>query len=192
MNKDVNYRSHVDEEGVCVSPINWQPPENPKDFSDVLKFSRCHNTLVTGITLEAGKEDAIDAVRGNNYTIQKVNISCNGSRNGITVKGAIQGFTLEGLFFLSHGTKSDIELGQFDNYWYPGRPSTRDGTLRNVMAVDKKKVKIVVWDAEVPYAGDNVDAEVQIIPKFIWFPYFLFRYVSIRVQNLLGADIKTK
>jgi len=197
MAADKNFESHAVEDGTLVEGRIIPPVEvNSTDYSDVLKFSNCKNIVVKGCTIAGGKEDCIDAVRGENYTFQNCNILPRGA-NGITVKGSVDGILLENLSFDGHGAECDIELGQFDNYWWIGRAPTRQVTIRNVQALDGKPVVVRLWDSEVPQI-ENSNVKIIRIPKFIWWPYFVFRAAQTRgIKNVAkpvdsSTFIKTK
>lgn len=195
MSVDNNYESHAYEEGLYISDRQIAP-ENPQDYSDILKFSFCKDTTVNNCIIYGGKEDNIDAVRGSNYTFENLSLNSLGT-NGITLKGSLDGFTIKNVAFTSHGKECDIELGQFDNYWYIGRPPTRNGKLADLTATDDKPIKLRVWDATVPEIT-NSNVKVIKIPKFIWFPYFVFRAIQTRgIKNIFkpvpdSQIIKTK
>ena len=172
--------------------LGWAPPILPKQFDDIEKFSNCTNTAVVGLRGEAGREDFIDAVRGRNISIHNVIIEPSGSKGAICIKGSYDGYVIDDVVYEGHGSEYDIEIGQFDNYWRPGRAPTRNGIIRHVVANDGKPVVVKLYDAEEPMFGDGCHVEVIRIPKWKWFPYFLFRYVTIRIQNLFGAEIVTK
>jgi hypothetical protein len=175
---DKNYESHVNESGTIIQD-RLIPPEgvDPGEYSDILKFSKCTDVVVDNSTILGGKEDAIDAVRGVDYTFQNLTLIPN--YNGVTVKGAIDGVDLQNVVFGQHGSSSDLEFGQFDNYWYIGREPTRNITLSNVNAADGRPLVVLLWDAEVPTVL-NSNVEIIKIPSFIWFPYFVFRAIQAR------------
>lgn len=182
MSSDVNYESHVSENDLVISDRQIAP-EDPSQFADILKFSNCTNTTVLNCVIYGGKEDNIDAVRGSNYTFQNTSLNSLGA-NGITLKGSIDKFEITKVTFTSHGSECDIELGQYDNYWYIGRPPTRNGIIADVSSTDNKPVIVRVWDADVPFII-NSHVKVVRIPKFIWFPYFVFRAIQTRgLKNL--------
>jgi hypothetical protein len=173
MAADKNFESHVTEVGTLIE--GRMIPEkdiNPLNYSDVLKFSNCQGVTVSNCTIEGGKEDCIDAVRGSNYTIKNCNLSP--YTNGITLKGSINGVVLQNLIFDGHGSDCDIDIGQFDNYWSIGRAPTRNIQIVNVHATDGRPVKVRLWDSDSP---SIIDSNVKIIriPKFVWWPYFVFR-----------------
>lgn len=178
MSIDVNYESHVAENNVSIKERTI-PSEgvNPNDYSDILKFSNCTNVNVTNCTILGGKEDCIDAVRGSNYHITDSTLTP--EYNGVTMKGSIDGIEISNVGFTKHGTDCDIEFGQFDNYWYIGRKPTRNISILDTNALDGKPLVVKVWDAEAP-AVFNSNVKVIKIPKFIWFPYFVFRAIQVR------------
>lgn len=194
MASDKNYESHVQEDGSVIANRTYAP-ENIGQYSDILKFSNCNNITVKDCTIEGGKEDCIDAVRGNNYTFTDTALAP--KHNGITLKGSINGYTIKDVTFATHGKDCDIEVGQYDNYWYIGRKPTRNGLIENVQSTDGKPLVIKLWDATKP---NIVNSNVKVIkmPIFVWWPYFVFRAIQTRgIKNIFkpveaGAFIKTK
>ena len=194
MAADKNLESHAGEDGTVISN-RVIAPDDWTQISDVLKFSNCTNIVVDGCTIEGGKEDCIDAVRGSNYTFN--NIVLGPRKNGITLKGAIAGYTIRDASFISSGSDCDMEFGQYDNYWYIGRPPTRNGKISLTKSVSGKQLVLKLWDAEMP---EIVDSNIKVvkIPKIIWWPYFVFRAIQTRgIKNIFkpveaGTFIKTK
>ena len=175
--KDSNFQSHVGEVGTRL--IAFNPPSSPTNYSDILKCSDCHGFTAIGITIPGGNEDCFDAVRGSDYTLTAVRLHPNGE-NGATFKGAIDGWALNNVMFERHGSRCDVEVGQFDNYWTPGRAPTRRGIILNTMSEDGKPVRVVLWDADRPTVI-NSNVRVIKVPWLIWFPYFLLRWAMIRL-----------
>jgi hypothetical protein len=166
---DVNWRSYVgpQDNGLTVDAAEWQAPLDPENYDDLVKCSNCTGLVISGLTIPASREDSIDCVRGSNYTVQ--NCTIHGS---VTIKGAINGFTLYGS--VVSGT---IELGQYDNYWEPGRAPTRMVSLVNCCSPDGSPIRLKLWDAEMPRI-EGTEVSVTRIPKWIWLPYFLFRRLT--------------
>jgi hypothetical protein len=166
---DTNWRSYVgpQDDGLTVDSIDWQAPLNPMDYDDLVKGSNVSNLCVSGLTIPASREDSIDCVRGSNYTVQ--NCTVGGS---ITVKGAINGFTLYGSC-----VSGTIELGQYDNYWTRGRAPTQNVSILDCTSPDGSPIRVKVWDAELPFVR-NTNVKITKVPKWIWFPYFLFRRLT--------------
>ena len=195
MSADKNYESHVTENGTVIENRTIPDGVDPSGYSDILKFSNCIGATVNNCTIHGGKEDCIDAVRGSLYTIKNTNL--HPVHNGITIKGSVDGVVLENLVFETHGKDCDIEFGQFDNYWWIGRPPTRDIVIRNVMPVDGKPVVVKLWDSTVPEVY-NSNVKIVKIPKFIWWPYFVFRaaqtrgWKNVATPVSAGMFIKTK
>jgi hypothetical protein len=171
--KDTNYKSHVQLKDVVIDA--WENPSNPAEWDDVMKFSQCDNVQVTGVTVNGGKEDCIDAVRGSNYSF--TNMTLNPLNNGITIKGSIDGWNLKDILFTRKGKA--YKIGQYDNYWTPWTKPTRNGTIDNVSMEDNSTVVVRIWDGEAPKQIINCkNLKVLKIPKIIWFPYFFFRSIQ--------------
>ncbi len=175
---DKNFESHATEDGTLIEGRIIPPAEvTALDYSDVLKFSNCQNITVDQCVISGGKEDCIDVVRGSNYTIKNTTLLPH--KNGITLKGSIDGAVLDTVGFDNHGSECDIDIGQFDNYWWIGRPPTRNIKLKNIESSDGKPVVVRLWDAENPTI-ENCNVKIVRIPKFIWWPYFVFRAAQTR------------
>lgn len=178
MAADKNYESHASEIGTVITGVGLPEQEiNPLDYSDILKFSNCDDCTVDNCRIHGGKEDCIDVVRGRNYVIR--NSTLFPFKNGITIKGSVDGVLLENLIFDGHGSDCDIDIGQFDNYWWIGRPPTRNVIINNVTSLSGKPVVVRLWDvADVSITSSNV--QIIRVPKFIWWPYFVFRAAQTR------------
>ena len=195
-NVDKNFESHVQEDSTIIADrVIPSEGTDPLGYSDVLKFSNCTNITVQSCRIYGGKEDAIDGVRGSNYTIKNTTLIPH--HNGITLKGSIDGITLDNLVFETHGKDCDIEFGQYDNYYYIGRKPTRNITINNVNADDGKPVVIKLWNATKPTIT-NSNVKVITVPAIVWFPYFVFRAIQVRgIKNIFkpvdaNSFIKTK
>ena len=172
--KDTNYKSHVQLKDVVIDA--WENPQNPAEWDDVMKFSQCENVQVIGVTVNGGKEDCIDAVRGSNYSF--TNMTLNPLNNGITLKGSIDGWNLKDILFTRKGKEYTIEIGQYDNYWTPWTKPTRNGAVDNGSIEDNSTVVIRIWDGETPKVINCKNLKVLKIPKIVWFPYFFFRSIQ--------------
>jgi hypothetical protein len=194
MAADKNLESYAGEDGTVISN-RVIAPDDWTQTSDVLKFSNCTNVVVDGCTIEGGKEDCIDAVRGSNYTFNNTVLAPR--KNGITIKGSVNGYSINEVSFVTSGSDCDIEFGQYDNYWYIGRPPTRNGKINLTNSVSGEPLVLKVWDAEVPVITES-NIKVVKIPKIIWWPYFVFRAIQTRgIKNIFkpveaGSFIKTK
>lgn len=167
--RDTNWRSYVGpaDNGIVVDSIDWQAPLNPLDYDDLVKCSNVTGLTISGLTIPASREDSIDCVRGGNYTVQ--NCTVGGS---ITVKGAINGCTIYGSC-----VSGTIELGQYDNYWKPGRAPSQNVSILDCTSPDGSPIRVKVWDAEVPLVLLS-NVKLTKIPRWIWWPYFLFRRLT--------------
>lgn len=175
---DKNFESHVQTSNLIIEDRTITP-ENPTQYSDILKFSQCNNTLVERCRIDGGAEDAVDAVRGTNYTVRNCTVRPNG-KNGITMKGGIDGIVIQDVVFHSHGSECDIELGQFDKYQEFPFKKTKHTNIVQCIATDGKPVKVKVWMADKPnIAGGNVKV-TKINPIIVWC-YFIFRRIQIKL-----------
>ena len=169
--RDNNWRSYVGpaDNGRTITPADWRPPENPLAWDDLVKCSNLEDFIIDGLTIPAGREDSIDCVRGKRYIIR--NCIIHGS---LTLKGGIDGYRIENC--LISGT---IELGQYDNYWTPGRLPTRNGVVYRVRSPDGTPVRLKLWDAERPIV---IESRVNLTarPRWVWLPYFFFRHLTNR------------
>ena len=165
---DVNWRSYgpVDD-GTTVDAASWQAPLDPENWDDLVKCSNVTGLTISGLTIPASREDSIDCVRGSGYTVQNCTIG-----GSVTVKGSINGCTIYGS--VVSGT---IELGQYDNYWTKGRAPTQNVSILDTTSPDGSPIRVKVWDAEVPFC-QNSNVTVTKVPKWIWWPYFLFRRLT--------------
>jgi hypothetical protein len=147
-------------------------------WPDTLKVSKAIDVTVKNKMIRNWSEDCLDLVRVRDSIFEKFTLFPYG-KNGITAKGASVGIQL-GFKLLANGRECDVELGQFDNYWYPGREPTREIYI----TVDPagKAALVRLWDAkDVVVTGPH---RLVREPKWKWYPYFLFRYAQIRVENV--------
>lgn len=182
---DNNYRSIAGQTGV-----EDREPETlitDSTIDDTLKISNSSEIVLANKNIGNRGEDCVDIVRGRQIICQDFVLAPFG-RNGITVKGASSDVFFTGLSIQRHGQITDIELGQFDNYWYPGRPPTKECTFfGRGMPFDGDRVRVTVWDAEVSEEDFQFDSGVKItrVSRWIWYPYFIFQYTRIRAENLI-------
>ena len=172
---DTNWQSYYGDKPDTSDFVN---PPNPQDYDDIMKFSDCTNVLVTGRFVTAGSENCVDAVRGSNYNWDKCETQDGAGRSTFTIKGSIDGWSIL-QSVIGHGRRTDIELGQFDNYWTPGRKPTRNGLIKACVSEDGSPIRVTCWNADKP---EVIASKVKIrrVPWIIWFPYFCFRYLTIR------------
>lgn len=180
--KDTNYRSYYGEKFLTVENEEISPPSGKEySFSDILKFSICETVLVANVRILGGTENSIDCVRGSNYSI----LGCSffgALQGGVVAKGSIEGFTLGECHFGSKSKKFDVELGQYDNYWYPGRPPTRVVTIRNLTTAGGRPVRVMVWDSEMPTVI-NTNVKITKVPRLIVLLYFYWRHYTRKLFN---------
>jgi hypothetical protein len=170
--KDTNWRSYVgpEDNGLTVDAANWQAPPDPENWDDLVKCSNCQGLTISGLTVPPAREDSIDAVRGGNYTVQNCTI-----KGSVTIKGSINGCTIYG-----SRISGVVELGQYDNYWTRGRAPTRNVSILDCKSPDGSPIRVRVWDADVPLV-QNTNVKITKIPKWVWWPYFVFRRLTNRM-----------
>lgn len=173
---DHNWKSYVGDNPDVSGFVN---PPDPENYSDIMKFSACTNVHVQGDTIVAGQENNVDAVRGSNYTSTSCALLDGAGVSTFTIKGAIDGWTLDSCT-IGRGKETDLEVGQFDKYWYVGRPATRNGKIVDCKSTDGAPISITCWNADYPTII-NSNVKVTKIPALIWFPYFCFRWIWIRI-----------
>jgi hypothetical protein len=179
---DKNFHSIYEQDGYTdVEPETL----NPVGIDDTLKVGKSSDVTIANKTVMNSGEDCVDLVRVHNSWFLHLTLWPFG-RCGITVKGASTDIDFAALKFERHGRECDIEIGQFDNYWYPGRSPTVGVDAYGPGMVDGTPVRVRLWDAEVNECNFLFDSGVEIdrVPKWIWYPYFLFRYAQIRAENV--------
>ena len=174
MKQDNNFKSYVEEKDLVIDA--WRNPDVPSLYDDVMKFSNCQNVLVKGVEVCGGQEDCIDVVRGTDYFFQDLTLYP--LKNGVTIKGSVNGWHLKNIIFDRKGSEYTIEIGQYDNYWTLSTPPTRNGIVENVNLKGGGKVTVRVWDGEKPQLINAPNVRVIKIPKIIWLPYFIFRSIQ--------------
>ena len=181
---DFNYRSYWQEEGIRISGEQIpEPPVNPMAYDDVLKFSNCINSVVDNSALTGGREDCIDANRGEGLLIQDCELYPKG-KNGVTVKGGFRTWIIKKCYFRAHGSECDVEVGQFSMYdKFTFRKSrTTGGAVTECSAPGDTRIIIKVWNADVP-STMGTRAKIVKIPWIVWFPYFCFRQLQVKFLN---------
>ena len=176
---DKNYISYVRENNPDLS--EFVNPFIPSDYSDTMKFSNCSNVLIKDKTIEGGNENCIDAVRGKNYEINGCVLNCHGT-SAVVYKGGINGWKILNSIINPKGV-TDIEIGQFDNYYYFGRPKTINGKLEKNKTTTGAKVRCKCWQADIPQYDDNL--VITKVTWIIWQPYFLFMYLYVRITGIV-------
>lgn len=168
---DKNWRSYVGpgDNGRTITDTDWLAPEFPRDYDDLFKCSRVENLTARGLEIPASREDSVDCVRGRNYQFKGCVL-----HGSATIKGAITGWQFDDCVI--SGT---VEAGQFDNYWYPGRPPTCGGVIIHCGTPEGNPIRVKLWDATPPLAM-NSEVKITRIPWIVWFPYFCARYVLNR------------
>lgn len=191
---DKNFRSYTESD---VFDIIAELLDAGPEFNDTLKCSdNARGLRVSNKTIVNRNEDCVDLCRVFDGTFRNLTLRPKGD-NGITIKGASAGNYFPELRIESHGKRCDIEFGQFDNYWYPGRPATRSNVIEIVEVTDSRPVHVIFWDAEDNEVSSPTRLTYTRVPKWVWFPYFLFRYSWLRVENIYRkfrgmSPIKTK
>lgn len=174
---DRNWQSYY---GDNPDTSGFENPPDPQNYDDILKFSNCTHVVVNGKVVEAGNENCVDAVRGAGYTFTGCKLQDGAGIATVTLKGAIDHWTFADCT-IGKGYETDIELGQFDDYWHVGRAPTRNGMILNCDSTSGP-IRVTCWDAERPaVSGSNV--QITKIPWIIWFPYFCFRWLEKKLRD---------
>lgn len=183
MDTDNNLRSYHDLHDIRDEVYETLVPNS--DTDDTLKISKCSAVTISNKTVHGGNEDCVDLVRVQESDF--INLMLSPRNNGITIKGASVGNEFIDLQFATRAATQEIEIGQFDNYWYPGRRPSERNYFSGPGRLDGERVRVVVWDGKVLDAQFAFDSGVEIkrVSKFIWYPYFLFQYARIRAENLI-------
>jgi len=179
---DYNLHSYYAETGTRIHSLELPaPPANPGAYDDIVKLSNCINTTVDNCSISGGREDCIDACRGEGLRVQDCELYPKG-RNGITIKGAFKTWIVSQCYFKAHGSECDIELGQFSMYdRFPFRKDrTQFGCITACTSVGNTPIIVRVWNADAP-SVIQTNVKIVKIPWVVWFSYFCFR----RVQMIL-------
>jgi len=179
---DTNWKSYgPSDDGKTITPAEWYPPAVPADWDDLFKGSDVENLTAEGLKIPAGsREDAIDCVRGTNYQFLFCSVFGRVTLKGALTRWTFQGGVLDGL----------VDVGQFDKYWYLHRPPTTNGMIDHVTTSSGKPIRVRLWDATSPNVI-NSNVKVTIIPKWIWLPYFIYRWFYIRIMDKIAGWLKT-
>lgn len=164
---DRNWRSYY---GANPDVSGYVNPPDPLAYDDLMKFSNCTYVRVVDQTVAAGRENCIDAVRGENYAWLGCVLADGAGVATVTLKGALTGWAFVDCVIGRAAGTTDLELGQYDNYWYPGRPPTCWGRLERCTS-PAGTIRITCWDATPPQIIAS-QVTLRRIPKYIWFPYF--------------------
>lgn len=176
-----NFFFRVEKDGEVIRSQVFAPVV-PSAYSDTIKASEKNGVVITDCFVVGGSEDAIDLVRGEDFSVVETTIAPTG-KNGITLK-QVDGFLFDGLLFTARGRDQEIELGQFCIYdKFPFLNRTKGGVLSNVRGWDNKPVRVRLWNADVPKL---TACNVEIIkePAVKVFLYFCLRRVQTIAQNL--------
>ena len=179
---DNNWISYVgpQDNGRTITPAEWQPPADPKAYDDGLKGSRLHNFTVAGLEIPDFAEDSIDFVQGRGYIIR----DCT-THGSITIKGGIEGYEIE-----DTATSGTVEIGQYDDYWVPGRAPTRGGVIIDLTSPSGQRPRVKLWDAERPLiVGPDVD--LIVMPRALVRAYFWFRHLTNRARARSPLNVQS-
>ena len=174
---DINWRSYYGDKPDTALFFN---PIDPENYDDIMKFSNCTNVVVDNKTIIPGRENCVDAVRGSNYLWNLCHMISGAGVATMTIKGAIDGWTLRSCYIGEAKSRTDMEIGQFDNYWHPGRKPTRNGLIEDCESFTLAPIRVVVWDSEIPKIV-NSNVRIFKIPAIVWFPYFTLRWIMVKL-----------
>jgi hypothetical protein len=155
--KDVNYLSFADVEGVILENVYVNPELDglrAADFDDILKLSHVKYFKGHTLSIVGGSENAIDMNR-ECFDIQiRDSKVFGGGQCAIVIKGGCQYIHLKNLVIADPVGSYDIELGGWSDQ---SAKITRKVTLENVTRSDGKPVRLVLGHAEHPeIIGGNV------------------------------------
>jgi hypothetical protein len=159
---DYNYYSIADQSNVEVN--DFQNPDNPLIYDDVLKLSKATSVHIHDSTVQGGKEDCIDMNRNcEGITVTECRLNPNG-QYGSTIKGGTKNVWFENVVFTSRAKTVEIDLGNWSDQ--DKKNKTTGITLKNVTHVDGNPVRVrVLWAARPNVIGGNV--KVTVIPSWI-------------------------
>jgi len=155
-------------------------------FDNTLKLSsRIRDVLIANKEIYNYRQGCVDACRVSYSFLDRLTLHPFGDF-GVKLKGSAVGNRFADLAFIRQAKKYEIELGQFDNYWYPGRAPTRMNSFR-ARPTDEGdlQVRVILWDADETNAFSFPNLKITRVPKFVWFPYFLLRYAQLRATNFI-------
>lgn len=181
MDTDKSWNAKGNTVNETITQADYFDPPSDAKFDDFLKRSLCENFTAFGITFAPAPtpgENWIDFVRGKNYRLIGCNLPAGAGYGAITAKGSIDGLEIADCR-IENGRKYGLELGQFDNYWKPGRAATRRTKIVNTN-IGLAPLIVELWDAETPEII-NSNVILKRIPKWKWLPYFLFMFVYVRI-----------
>lgn len=173
---DKNFRTYSLSGFQDLEPERIAPPSS--EYADTVKLSHIRNGVLANKEIVNFAEDCIDVVQAKDIALDALVLEPRG-QNGITIKGASESVDVSGVL-ICHGRKSDVCLGQFWNGWRPGVPPTRGVDIR-LVAKDGVPPLVEVWDATIP---NGTAMRIKVVPKWKWWPYFVFQYCLLRADNL--------
>jgi hypothetical protein len=165
---DINYESYANQDGVIVEDREVSP-ENPLQFSDVLKFSNCTNFRVSRARIMGGKEDCIDINRGQRGLIEETTLVPIGNF-AMTIKGGFESLHLRDVVLIRQGKEVSIDLGN----WSDQAPwkMTKGVVLQGVISQDGQPVTCrVMWAQKPKVIGGNVKVKDWRIQAFFYFAF---------------------
>lgn len=178
---DKNY-FHIEKDHQVLLGMTIRP-DNPAAYADTVKGSQKVGVVIDDCDIYGSTEDAIDFVRGAELCITNTRLHQLG-KNGITIKGAFNGYDIINVEVVDHGSECDAEIGQYDDYQrFPFfKQATHGGIIDNFYARDGKPTVVRVWNADKPRIAPGLQVKLKVVPVYIWWPYFCFR----RLSQILG------
>lgn len=131
-------------------------PENPEDYSDILKFSNRQGFSLTDVQVAHGDEDCVDINNHcSNITLQgRFGVKGLGSQC-FTIKGGSENIFVSGVI-QTPGTSTDVEIGNWSDQSY-NKSSNIHIDLRRA---DGKPVRVRIGRAENVHLGANCKKDI--------------------------------
>jgi len=165
--KDVNYLSYADVDGVTIG--DQMIVADQTKFDDSLKLSHATNFKGYNLTIYGGSENAIDLNRECKMVLFEHLVLVGGGQCAIVVKGGSEDIEFTNVCITKPKGNYDIELGGWSDQ---SRKKTKRVWLDNVVRPDGKPVRVVVGNADKPtIIGGNVKIlfwRSLALKAFVW------------------------
>ena len=154
---------------------------NGTGYSEALKFSNLNNVIISNFDLIGGSEDAIDVVRGSDYTFKNGSIKCDHSNQGMTIKGGAENITIQNIDFTGKPKFAFIVLGQYSDYDFCRDLPTKNIFISNCKFPLNNRPSLITWNVKNIKTENNKNFSCITVPKFLFWIYFSFRKIQQRI-----------